>query len=607
MHLPTRIPKLSSEVLEFFFNQTPSDLGTGARDITEKQAPQTQGLNALALSKYIIALGSTNPYYNNAVFFKEQWDSSNCYICGLRINDTGHTMELEHVLPIAEALALTGIIQDPQKTFTKPKNLQEVADTPYGKYYLLEYARSHRCCNQIKSATSFLSFDLNAPKDTEKYTPNLVGINRVLNDIWGQGTGIATKNPKWQEPNACANEFFRKKIKDIPKNTFIETRREFIVEKYINPIILSINDVISKEGFNFAQLVFLANQAMTVDQQIWKTLDGKKMNEVTVDEILTALYTNTLSLNYKSTMAQASDVLKDILTKNPKLKQKSLDYLGTNLKQQGYSVREASRTVDMSKLVSFLNIDYNLFSKIYFDYIKTKKENYTDLSSDNFGLYGFQYMYYLLKNQDSSIKFTKDQIKDFIPMMLNVNKFMILYIYIYIIFYNPFSQLKQENKTKTVKTFTDYSKISFNSDKSEIKQFNLELQTQQGMGQIQENFCGNIFYNLNYVIEKLNYTNIRELENYGLFLAISADDFVVAQYMVGFVDELIGEYNKTLDRINANPDVTPASGGIKLYKKLYKKTKKNNSTKRKTKTRKNNSRKNKKSKSKRNLRYTKKY
>ena len=117
-----------------------------------------------------------------------------------------------------------------------------------------------------------------------------------------------------------------------------------------------------------------------------------------------------------------------------------------------------------------------------------------------------------------------------------------------------------------------------------MKEFNLELQTQHGMGQIHENYCGNIFSNLNYVIKKLNYTNIRELENYGLFLANSTDDFVVAQYMISF-DEIISEYNKTLDSINANPDVTPASGGIKLYKKLYKKTKKNNSTKRKTKTR----------------------
>jgi hypothetical protein len=612
--LPTRIPTTSSDLLKLFFDKTPADLGALARDVTEMQSPQTQGKNALNLAKYIKQLGKTHPYYSNAEFFVEQWESNNCYVCGLTINE-GQTMELEHVLPIAEALALTGIIQENMKKFGKETNLKELSQTFYAKNYLLEYARSHRCCNQIKGATSFLSFDLSAPDDMKKYTPNLIGINRVLNDIWGQGTGTATKKPKWQEDNGCANPSFRSSLQNMSKNTFIENRRTFIIEYYITPIILEINDLISKTNFNFAQLVFLANQSMSIDQSIWKTLEGKKMNEVSVDDILTKLSINTQKLDYKSTREAMVPELMKIIENTPRLKEKAIQYINSNLSLSGSNKRESKRNVDKNTLLGFLNIDYTFYTQLYIENITRRNEVYSSiLTENNEGVYGFQYMYYLLTSQDYSITFTDDQIKNFNEMMINVNNFMILYVYIYLIFYNPFKDIKKDQKIDN--SAIDYSKISFKTDISELSQFNLELQTKQGMGQIHENYCSQIFSNLNYLIqqEKVGkkdeyiYTNIRELENYGIFVAKSTDEIVVANDLIQFAELANIEYNKEL--VKYDQLVNTTKGGVKRNKKLYKKTRKNKSKRNKYTTRtleKRKTRKLKKIKSRRTLRYSKIY
>lgn len=251
----------------------------------------------------------------------------------------------------------------------------------------------------------------------------------------------------------------------------------------------------------------------------------------------------------------------------------------------------------MTTLKGFLNIDYTFYTKIYFENITKRKENYPELTSDNEGLYGFQYMYYLLKNQDPSIKFTIKQYNDRFLMMNNVNKFMIYYIYIYIIFYNPFSILKRDQKIDN--SPIDFSKIVLPTDIDGLKQFNLELQLKQGMSQIHQNFTSNIFSNFNYVIKWENdiYINIRELENYGVFIAESTVTYVGATDLIAFANQAYDDYNKELLNLPV--------GGMFRNNKFYKKTRKNNSTKRKQKTIKQKTRKNKKLKSKRKLRYTK--
>jgi hypothetical protein len=167
----------------------------------------------------------------------------------------------------------------------------------------------------------------------------------------------------------------------------------------------------------------------------------------------------------------------------------------------------------------------------------------------------------------------------------------------------------------------DYSKISFKTNISELSQFNLELQTKQGLGEIHENYCSQIFSNLNYVIrqekvgtkDKYIYTDIRELENYGIFVAKSTDEIVVANDMIRFMELANIQYNNEL--LKYDQFVSTAKGGVKRNNRFYKKTKKNTS-KRNTNKRnkhttrtlqKRKTRKIKKTNSRRKLRTNKKY
>ena len=240
---------------------------------------------------------------------------------------------------------------------------------------------------------------------------------------------------------------------------------------------------------------------MSIDQSIWKTLEGKKMNEVSVDVILTTLSANTQKLDYKSTREAMTTELMKIIENTPILKAKAIEYINSNLAISGSNKRESKRNVDKTTLLGFLNIDYTFYTQIYIENITRRNEVYSSgLTEKNEGLYGFQYMYYLLTSQNSSIKFTDDQISNFIGMMNNVNNFMILYVYIYLIFYNPFKNIKKDQKIDN--SPINYSEISFKPNISELSQFNLELQTKQGLGQIHENYCSQIFSNLNYVIRQ---------------------------------------------------------------------------------------------------------
>jgi hypothetical protein len=269
-----------------------------------------------------------------------------------------------------------------------------------------------------------------------------------------------------------------------------------------------------------------------------------------------------------------------IIENTPTLKEKAIQYINSNITASGSNKRESKRNVDKNTLLGFLNIDYTFYRQIYIENITRRNEFYSSgLPENNEGLYGFQYMYYLLTSQDSSITFTDDQIKNFNDMMNNVNNFMILYVYIYLIFYNPFMAIKKDQKIDN--SPIDYSKISFKTNISELSQFNLELQTKQGLGQIHENYCSQIFSNLNYVIqqevgeETYIYTDIRELENYGLFVAKSTDEIVVAYDLIQFAELANIQYNKEL--VKYDQIVSTAKGGVKRNKRFYKKTKKNTS------------------------------
>ena len=88
-----------------------------------------------------------------------------CYICGFEIKDKKNpkykkkaphrTRECEHILPAFTALGHGGLITKSSENDSTDPNI--------GAIFKTEYANSHRCCNQIKSASIWIKYDPTRP------------------------------------------------------------------------------------------------------------------------------------------------------------------------------------------------------------------------------------------------------------------------------------------------------------------------------------------------------------------------------------------------------------------------------------------------------------
>ena len=114
-----------------------------------------------------------------------------CYICGMTITrvDTdkdGQNPECEHILPILQAVIYLGLYshketrREPGRTFEKFKISPTTIQNPFYNQELvnLEYAWSHRACNQIKSDNIYMDID------DEKFKVDIVRLKGLLGQIW---------------------------------------------------------------------------------------------------------------------------------------------------------------------------------------------------------------------------------------------------------------------------------------------------------------------------------------------------------------------------------------------------------------------------------------
>ena len=241
-----------------------------ARDYTELLSPPKQGKVAYKLAEYIIQkrnLNKSSPspkYYEAALEFKKNYDSQKCYICGYKISNKARVEELEHLLPIAEALQFDFIIQNQLSNDT----LEKIYNTHLAHGYLLEYGRSHRCCNQLKSGTSFLSFD-GRPPFNRPYKINKNEISMLLRNIW---ENVTAKKGKFNEDYGCKERELMRDIATITKERFITNRTKILIDYYFQPLLDMVYLKINSWGqgsFPFAQLVMISNQTMLMDQKIW--------------------------------------------------------------------------------------------------------------------------------------------------------------------------------------------------------------------------------------------------------------------------------------------------------------------------------------------------
>ena len=440
-----RVPVTSSGLLQTLFGISTSNLNIPARDLTESALPPVQGINTKVLAEYIVQNKSSNTRnLQRAKFFLEEWNSNLCYICGCNIDKTQpqtsekewHIEELEHVLPIGEALALTGIIQLNQRDFKK--TMEEIANTNVAYSYLIEYARAHTCCNQAKAVISFLDFD-GTPPFNEPYKIDTNNIETVLEKIWDN----TVKPGKFrQESYACGNPSLKNDLRTKYKNDkkeFIRLRKAYIIENYMNPIIRYIYDDIEKAGFRFMNLCYLANQALSIDQKVWGMIGAR--TKVSKPELYTRIV-NAINDKYKTTIYQ--------ITRGNTIKSMFSNSLLSSYIQKYYNSLQANATTRKSSRATVatftnenafstaINSDFLVIKNNYIDYLKKLRVPTIDpsLQVSNEFLLGMQYIILLIENQSDDFIFYEDMVEPLVDMTINVNNYIILYIFLTIIFYN---------------------------------------------------------------------------------------------------------------------------------------------------------------------------
>jgi hypothetical protein len=443
-----RVPVTSSGLLQTLFGIDTSNLNIPARDLTESALPPVQGLNTKALAEYIVETKSSNTRnLQRANFFLQEWNSNICYICGCNINKTQpaksekewHIEELEHVLPIGEALALTGIIQLNQRDFRK--SMEQIANTNVAYSYLIEYARAHTCCNQAKGVISFLDFN-GTPPFNEPYKIDINNIESVLEKIWDN----TVKPGRFrQESYACGNAALKSDLRNnySDKKVFIRSRTEFIINNYMIPIIRYIYDDIEKAGFRFMNLCFLANQAISVDQKVWGLIGAR--TKISKHDLYVRIATS-INDKYKTSIYQTTrgDIIKSIFY-NRLLSQYIQEYY--NSLQVNATTRKSSRAavatfLNENAFSTAINSDFLIIKNNYIEFLKNLGvpfiENIIDpsLQVSNEFFFGMQYIILLIENQAVDFVFYEDMVDKLVDMIINVNKYIILYIFLTIINYN---------------------------------------------------------------------------------------------------------------------------------------------------------------------------
>tara|TARA_B110000483_G_scaffold243674_1_gene335343 strand:- start:24591 stop:26684 length:2094 start_codon:yes stop_codon:yes gene_type:complete len=461
MSVSPEIPTVSSDLIKKIFGEfLDGGVGVKWRDWTEGQSPPVQGHNALMLAEHIIEKAKTHQVdtylLKRANFFKKQWDSGKCYLCGLPIlkgSDGGQNEELEHILPIGQALALLGIIQENKTQFIKMLNS---IDDITALLYLLEYARSHACCNQIKSSISFLIWN-----NDNRYDVNHTSIRHVLRRIYN-----SDELSLHQTTTHCNNGLWLTAMKTLNCTDFVDRQYNFIVTNFIQPIVDHlIRRLVEDNNHRFTQLIWITNQAMSVPKQdeIWRRMGADIWKGSPVSKLvfleriqkiaMTIISTGTgkgkgKDIQYENT---TGIVLKDIfsLAKTDSGFKKQFDlYTKSHNQQSSSRPPRTAKQLDTSVIPNFLKIDMAKYARIYEEFFRERNGIsltavdfvWSPFSVDKSYLYwGNFYMEKLIDIQAAEFIFREDMIPALAEMLVNVNNYTIFNIYLWIIWYQPFS------------------------------------------------------------------------------------------------------------------------------------------------------------------------
>lgn len=196
-----------------------------------------------------------------------KWESTeSCYICGLPFEKDdleSNPPECEHILPVYQAALLltlysskiqkfyntqTGKIYD-TKLMSILKNPTSAFERAIKQDLEQEYAWAHRCCNQIKSDDSFLTFDKDFKHDVSNMT-------EIISSIY---------DGKRQNRLSYCDEISEKikeqcKKQNKKRAEWIRERMDIINSERIKPICNRLNESLSKkttEGLSTEGLYYL--------------------------------------------------------------------------------------------------------------------------------------------------------------------------------------------------------------------------------------------------------------------------------------------------------------------------------------------------------------
>jgi len=169
--------------------------------------------------------------------------SDECYICGLKLNeDTGakKTPECEHILPVFQGALFLNLYRSEYKDIMTRANNQEPLTEKEQHIYdtlMLEYKWAHRCCNQIKSNISFLTFD---PKE-DQFRLDFASSKKILNGIFE--AQMPNKEGASEKRAYCnvISGLLKKKYGTNGVKKFIRERSDAINAENIKPICEEIH------------------------------------------------------------------------------------------------------------------------------------------------------------------------------------------------------------------------------------------------------------------------------------------------------------------------------------------------------------------------------
>ena len=150
-----------------------------------------------------------------------------CYICGLKIfpAKTGKS-QCEHILFVLQACALNCLIQ------RRPMKTDDLSTA----LYMLEYAGSHPCCNNLKSNKQFIKIN----PTTKRAEVDRAAVKAVLRDIKKHAVD-ETSGLKCFSLNQIANDA---KVTE-PRywsDDEIETRADIIISLFLDPLVERLNE-----------------------------------------------------------------------------------------------------------------------------------------------------------------------------------------------------------------------------------------------------------------------------------------------------------------------------------------------------------------------------